>query len=178
MHTLRLWNNVVWRHAKCGPTLSCWNKRGPLGKEVTSNSNMSVSMVPSCASSMSCKVYYQMMDFVPFADNNLSHFGTSFSKLKCEVISRQIPSLLSFCPSEMTLCPENSAAFLCWVDLRLPPCVIQFQATFLDVLSDNGFPRYSCMSPCGYFDHGGVTVSHVVPAGGLTVTYSWAIWKC
>ena len=63
--------------------------------------------------------------FAPFSDNSLD--ALSHSLRMC---------VLSFCPSEMSSCPENLAVFLHRVDIWLPPCVIQFQVIFVAAAVD------------------------------------------
>ena len=74
---------------------------------------------------------------------------------KCRLICPENTFPLSFGQSQMTLHPENSAAFLHKIIKCLPLCKLHFLMQQWTVLSDNDFSKYSC----GYVHHGSMTAS-------------------
>ena len=98
------------------------------------------------------------------------------NKLKCGLVWPENYFPLSFCPSQMTSGPENSAVFVCKINKCLPLCIIQFQVAFLDAAADcvewQWFSKI-LPSPCGYVHHGSMTVSQTIaPEGSCSCSFS------
>lgn len=71
---------------------------------------------------------------------------------------------LSFVPSDMSLIPENSVAFLHRINEWLPPPEIQFYIAFLYSVA---IVTKLLLSPCNYIHYGSMTVSRAMLPEGL-----------
>ena len=61
------------------------------------------------------------------------------------------------------VCCFHAQIIMGTVDVWLPLCIIHFEVTFLDAVVDSVELQWfskTCVSPCGYIDHDGMTVSH------------------
>ena len=85
---------------------------------------------------------------------------------------------MSFCPSEISSCPKDSAVFLHRVDVWLPTRGTQLQVTFLDATVDfvEGKLFFKVLlSPCDYINGVCMKASREVPYEHSKVIQQWLL---